>query len=93
MAKAKGSEKKEVKAEVKKAEVNKAEVKKAAENKGDYEVPKVISVTIGDNNLNGEFKEFSTGSKGWGVHGKVFINGVKCQVSCNIVIIGSKPTE
>ena len=36
---------------------------------------------------------FSTGSKGWGALGKIVIAGHKCQVVCNIVIVGSKPQE
>jgi hypothetical protein len=34
---------------------------------------------------------FSTGSKGWGAIGKIVVAGHKCQVVCNIVIVGSKP--
>lgn len=36
---------------------------------------------------------FSTGSKGWSAMGKIVVDGVRCQVSCNIIIIGSKPAE
>lgn len=35
---------------------------------------------------------FSTGSKGWGAIGKIVVAGHKCQVVCNIVIVGSKPS-
>lgn len=50
-----------------------------------------ITVMIGDQPLIGIFKEFSTGSKGWNANGKAVIDGEKCQVSCNIVVVGSKP--
>lgn len=55
------------------------------------EVKNALTVTIDGQNLMAMFKEFSTGSKGWNFNGKVMIDGVKCQVSGNIVIIGSKP--
>jgi len=36
-------------------------------------------------------KEFSTGSTGFWAGGKVEIAGERYQVSCNVVLIGSKP--
>lgn len=42
-------------------------------------------------------KEFSTGSLGWYLNGKmtVLIGGVpvKCQIGCNITVVGSKEAE
>jgi hypothetical protein len=34
---------------------------------------------------------FKTGSKGWSAMGKIVVAGHRCQVSCNIIIIGTKP--
>lgn len=50
----------------------------------------VIEVVVGGQTLIGEKKEFSSGSVGWNVNGKVVISGLKCQVSANIIIVGSK---
>lgn len=36
-------------------------------------------------------KEFSTGSKGYFASGKVELDGKRCQVTVNCVVIGSKP--
>jgi hypothetical protein len=35
-------------------------------------------------------KTYSTGSKGWYVFGKVTVEGQRCQLSGNVVVIGSK---
>ena len=56
------------------------------------EVKQMLPVTIDGQSLTASFKDFSTGSKGWNINGKVVIDGLKCQVSGNIVILGSKPT-
>lgn len=56
-------------------------------------VSESISVNIAGQIITGKFGDFSTGSKGWKAFGKVVIEGVRCQVSCNIIIIGSKPGE
>ena len=55
-----------------------------------YSVPEAITVDIDGNKLVGSLREFSTGSKGYYLTGKVVINSVKCQVSGSIVIVGSK---
>ena len=48
-------------------------------------------VTGKSSDLIANAKHFSTGSKGFWAGGKVEVNGVRYQVSCNIVEIGSKP--
>lgn len=35
-------------------------------------------------------KVFSTGSKGWYASGKIMVDGLKCQVSVCITVVGSK---
>lgn len=55
------------------------------------------SVVIGGvNGIVAEKREFSTGSVGWNGNGKVtlMVDGkpVRCQVSLNVTVIGSKPT-
>ena len=55
------------------------------------DVRQVVEAKIAEQTLTGIFREFSSGSKGWYLNGKIVIDGVKCQVSCNIIIIGSKP--
>lgn len=53
-----------------------------------------LAVTIDGQPLIAEFKEFSTGSFGWYLQGKinVEIDGVvtKSQVSTNVIVVGSK---
>lgn len=55
---------------------------------------KPINVTIGGQSLLAEVKEFSTGSLGWYLNGKmnVEINGtaVAVQIGMNMTIVGSK---
>jgi hypothetical protein len=55
---------------------------------------KPVAVTIGTHQLEAEVKEFSTGSLGWYVNGKVTleIEGVRVpvQVGLNLTIVGSK---
>jgi hypothetical protein len=55
------------------------------------DMEETIPVTIAGQSLIGMFRTFTSGSKGYNVNGKVMLNGLKCQVSCNIVVIGSKP--
>ena len=38
-------------------------------------------------------REFKTGSIGYNFAGKVVVDGKKCQVTGNIVIVGTKPEE
>lgn len=54
------------------------------------DAPQAITVVIDGQSVVGEKKEYSSGSVGWNVTGKVVISGIKCQVSANIVIVGSK---
>lgn len=72
----------------KKVEAKEKKVAPAVQN-----VPKVVTVNIGEQSMTGEFREFKSGSKGWYLGGKVYINGTKCQMSCSIVIVGSKPEK
>jgi hypothetical protein len=55
---------------------------------------KPISVTIGGQSLLAEVKEFSTGSLGWYLNGKmnIDVNGtlVAVQIGMNMTIVGSK---
>lgn len=57
------------------------------------DVPKVIQAKIGEQVLTGEFRTFKSGSKGWYLGGKVYVGDTKCQVSCSVVIVGSKPPK
>lgn len=56
-----------------------------------------LSIKIGESIIDGDSREFSTGSFGWFVSGKatVMIDGkpVKCQVGCNVIVIGSKDAK
>lgn len=54
------------------------------------DAPQSITVAVDGQSIVGDKKEFSSGSVGWNVTGKVVISGVKCQVSANIIIVGSK---
>ena len=53
-----------------------------------------IPVKVGEQVLYAEPKEFSTGSVGWFLTGKLMmpVNGevVKVQVGCNMTVVGSK---
>lgn len=55
---------------------------------------KALVIKIGDDELEAEVKEFSTGSLGWYVNGKtkVDIGGVRVpvQIGLNLTIVGSK---
>lgn len=52
-----------------------------------------IPVTVDGQSIAGEKKSFSSGSVGWNANGKVSIGGLICQVSCNVVIVGSKDSK
>jgi len=68
------------------------EIKKAnAEAVNIDDVRTMLEVDIAGTKLSGEFRTFSSGSKGWYITGKALIDGVKCQVGCNVIVIGSKP--
>jgi hypothetical protein len=55
---------------------------------------KAVSVTIGDQKLMAEVKEFSTGSLGWYLNGKTTIDidgtPVSVQIGLNLTLVGSK---
>ncbi len=55
---------------------------------------KAVTVTIGDQRLVAEVKEFSTGSLGWYLNGKTTIDvggtPVSVQIGLNLTIVGSK---
>lgn len=55
---------------------------------------KGVTVTIGDQRLIAEVKEFSTGSLGWYLNGKTTIDidgtPVSVQIGLNLTIVGSK---
>ena len=57
------------------------------------DVRQVLEAKIADQTLSGIFREFKTENKGWYLGGKILVDGVRCQVSCNIIIIGSKPAK
>lgn len=54
--------------------------------------PQAITVTMEGNTLGAEYRTFSSGSQGYYATGKVYIGGKKFQVSCSVVLVGSKPT-
>lgn len=85
------------KPEVKKVKESKKlskEIKKTnAELVNIDDVRNIVNIDIEGNKLSGNFREFTSGSKGWYISGKVMIDGVKCQVGCNIIVIGSKPAD
>lgn len=72
-------------------ETTKSENKKTKSRQGDY--PNTIEVMVNGMAMIAMFKEFSTGSLGYNVSGKVVIEGKKAQVSGNIIIIKSKPGD
>jgi hypothetical protein len=55
---------------------------------------KAVTVTIGDQRLVAEVKEFSTGSLGWYLNGKTTIDidgtPVSVQIGLNLTLVGSK---
>lgn len=57
------------------------------------DAPSSVSVAVDGQTIVGEKREYSSGSVGWNVSGKVVIGGLQCQVSCNIVIVGSKDVK
>lgn len=57
------------------------------------DAPSSVSLAVDGQTIVGEKREYSSGSVGWNVSGKVVIGGLQCQVSCNIVIVGSKDVK
>ena len=74
-------------------EKKKGKEKPAVTEKMLDDAPPAITVTVDGQSIVGDKKEFSSGSVGWNVTGKVVIGGVKCQVSANIIIVGSKDVK
>lgn len=57
-----------------------------------------LTLKVGDMSLiDAEPREFSSGSFGWFVSGKAIVKidgkDVKCQVGCNVIVIGSKDAK
>ena len=52
-----------------------------------------VAVTVDGQSFVASAKDFKSGSHGWYTSGKVIIDGVKCQLGCTIVVIGSKPKK
>ena len=70
-----------------------APAKKAVELDVD-DLPQNIAILInGDQQVIGSWKEFKSGSLGYNANGKVLIDGQKFQLSCNLVLVGSKPSK
>lgn len=58
------------------------------------DLPQNIAIVInGDQQVIGSWKEFKSGSLGYNANGKVLIEGQKFQLSCNLVLVGSKPSK
>jgi len=91
MAKAKGKQSEE-KSEKKKGKVQQKQ-KQLPTRKQLDDAPSAVTLTVDGQGLSATKKEFSSGSVGWNGNGKVVIGGLTCQVSCNIVIVGSKDTK
>jgi hypothetical protein len=71
---------------------------KCSVSKEDFkEHAKPVAVTVGGSTLAAMPKEFSTGSFGWYVSGKVVITvggvPVPVQVGMNLTVVGSKPVK
>lgn len=49
-----------------------------------------IPVVIDGQSMIGGKRTFKKGSVGYNVSGKVVIDGLICQVSCNVIVVGSK---
>ncbi len=49
-----------------------------------------LGITIENQDVLLEAKQFSTGSVGYGFSGKIKINGERVQGSINLVVVGSK---
>lgn len=81
------------KAREKEAKVKAAKQKQAPTKKQLDDAVAAIAVLVDGQQVVGSKKEFSSGSVGWNANGKVVIGGLTCQVSCNVVIVGSKPEK
>lgn len=60
---------------------------------GQSSAPTTITVTMEGNQLLADHRVFSSGSTGYHASGKVIIGGARYQVSCSVVLIGSKPAR
>jgi hypothetical protein len=54
-------------------------------------MPKSISAQIDGQSMVADYREFSTGSKGYHATAKLKIGGNRCQVNLLVTVIGSKP--
>lgn len=88
---AKSKEKKSEEKETKKK--GKEKQKQAPTRKQLDDAPGGVALTVDGQGISASKKEFSSGSVGWNGNGKVVVGGLVCQVSCNIVIVGSKDTK
>lgn len=50
-----------------------------------------VVLTIDGQSVVGTIRQFASGSIGYNLNGKIVIDEKKCQLSGNIVIIGTKP--
>lgn len=50
-----------------------------------------IEVKVEGTPMIGTLREFKTGSIGYNFSGKAMVDGKKCQVTGNVIIIGTKP--
>ncbi len=66
------------------------EVKTIAQLAKELGVPENITLQIDGQSVICSLREFSSGNKGYNANGKVLVGGKRCQVSGNIIIIGSK---
>lgn len=57
------------------------------------ELPNAVDAGEVLRGLIGSKREFSSGSVGYNVNGKIIIGGLKHTVSCNIVAVGSKSVK
>ena len=51
---------------------------------------KELKITIEGKDLKAEAKKFSTGKVGFGVYGKIEIDGINYQIVCNIIKLEEK---
>jgi hypothetical protein len=59
-----------------------------------YDVPSQrLKVVIDGQEYEAKPRKFSSGSVGWYLGGKVMIDGTRVQMSCSLVVVGSKPPQ
>lgn len=52
-----------------------------------------VILTVDGQSVVGDIRQFSSGSIGYNFSGKLVIDGKKCQLSGNAVVIGTKPEK